>query len=289
MSVKKIGALLNSLLLKAGVKSDDPALISLLSKAELANAEIPVELSDALEQNLLTVDSASANKTVRNTIIAQAMNGIDGELDSLVDELEFDDTVKTTIKGIKGNSHERVRQLKAETKKLIEKVSKQQGKGDVEAANKTIKELNDKLAALNTEKQKQIDELTTSHRSQIKDVKLQSLLHGKNYPNKDLPAEVNVLTAQHLINADLAKKGYKMEIDENGQWTLKTKDGTDVFVDNKQIDYQQYIDAVLAENKFLAVNTPQPGNPTQPIPGTPQNPTNTSVVNEIDAQLAQLK
>lgn len=287
--VKKIGALLNSLLQKAGVKSDDPALISLLSKAELANAELPIELADALEKNLLTVESASAHKDVRNKIIAQAMNGIDGEIDSLVDELEFDDSVKSNIKGISNNSHERVRQLKAETKKLIEKVSKQQGKGDVEAANKTIKELNDKLAQINTEKQKEIDSLTNTHRSQIRDIKLQSLLAGKNYPNKDLPAEVNVLTAQHLINSDLSKKGYKMDIDENGQWILKSKDGTDVFVDNKQVDPQQYIDAVLAENKFLAVNTPQPGNNPAPIPGMPPNPSNNNVVNEIDAQLAQLK
>lgn len=287
--VKKIGALLNSLLQKAGVKSDDPALISLLSKAELANAELPIELADALEKNLLTVESASAHKDVRNKIIAQAMNGIDGEIDSLVDELEFDDSVKSNIKGISNNSHERVRQLKAETKKLIEKVSKQQGKGDVEAANKTIKELNDKLAQINTEKQKEIDSLTNTHRSQIRDIKLQSLLAGKNYPNKDLPAEVNVLTAHHLINSDLSKKGYKMDIDENGQWILKTKDGTDVFVDNKQVYPQQYIDAVLAENKFLAVNTPQPGLPPAPITGMPPNSSNNNVVNEIDAQLAQLK
>lgn len=288
MSVKKIGALLNSLLQKAGIKSDDPALIGLLSKAELANAELPIELADALEKNLLTIDSASAHKDVRNKIIAQAMNGIDGEIDSLLDELDFDDAVKTSIKGITNNSHERVRQLKAETKKLIEKASKQQGKGDIEAANKTIKELNDKLAQIGVTNQKAIDDLKAGHRSQIKDVKLQSLLHGKNYPNKDLPAEVNVLTAQHLINADLVKKGYIMDIDDNGQWTLKTKDGTDVFVDNKQIDYQQYIDAVLAENKFLAVNTPQPPGPTQPIPGTPPNPANTTVANEIGQQLAQL-
>ena len=294
MSVK-IGALLNSLLLKAGVKNDHPELINLLSKSEFANTEINKELADALEKNLLTPESALASPLVRPKLFAQALNGIDSEIESTLDELGFDDIVKTSIKGIQGNTNERLRQLKAETKKLIEKAAKQTDKGDIEAANKTIKELNDKLATINNSKKEEIDALTNKHRSEIRDVKLETLLSGKNYPNKDLPQDVNVLTAKHLIGSDLARKGYKLELDDAGQWVLKTKEGTDVFVDNKQVSPTSYIDAVLAENKFIAVNTPPPsgipggqGSPFGMPPGTPPAPSNQQVVAEIDSQLAQL-
>jgi len=292
MSVK-IGALLNSLLLKAGVKADDAELISLLSKSDLANAEIHGDLANALEKNLLTPESALAHPKVRPTLFAQALNGIDSELESALDELGFDDDVKATIKGIQGNTNERMRQFKAETKKLMEKATKQAGKGDVEAANKTIKELNDKISEINNGKKTEIDNLTSTHRSQIKDLRLDTLLSGKKYPNKDLPQEVNVMTAKQLIDMDLSRKGYVLDLDETGKsFKLKTKEGTDVFVDNKQISPSDYFDAVLAENKFVAVNTPPPpgpGGPFPPPPGTPPNPSNNSVVAQIEADLKQLQ
>ncbi len=293
MSVK-IGALLNSLLVKAGIAADNPELISMLSKSELANAEIHKDLADALEKNLLTPESALAHPKVRPTLFAQALNGVDSEINSLIDELGFDDEVKTSLKGIQGNTNERVRQFKAEAKKLVEKASKQSQKGDVEAANKTIKELNDKIAELNNSKKSEVDNLAATHRSQIKDLRLETLLSGKKYPNKDLPQEVNVLTAKQLIDMDLARKGYVLDLDETGKsFKLKTKEGTDVFVDNKQVSPSDYFDAVLAENKFVAVNTPPPppgqGGPFTPPPGTPPNPSNNSVVAQIEADLAQLK
>ena len=292
MSVK-IGALLNSLLVKAGIAADHPELISLLSKSELANAEIHGDLANALEKNLLTPDSALAHPKVRPTLFAQALNGVDSEIDSLIEELGFDDEVKTSIKGIQGNTNERVRQLKAEAKKLIEKASKQSQKGDVEAANKTIKDLNDKITEINNGKKTEIENLAANHRSQIKDLRLETLLSGKKYPNKDLPQEVNVMTAKQLIDMDLARKGYVLDLDETGKaFKLKTKEGTDVFVDNKQVSPSDYFDAVLAENKFVAVNTPTPppgpGQFNVP-PGTPPNPSNNAVVAQIEADLAQIK
>ncbi len=290
MSVK-LGALLNSLLLKSGIKSDHPELINLLSKSELANVEIPKDFSEALEKNLLTPESALAHQNVRSTLIAQALNGIDSELEAAVDDLGFDEDVKASIKGIKGNTNERMRQFKAETKKLIEKATKQAGKGDVEQANKTIQDLNSKLAEMSRTKQSEIESLANSHRSTIKDLRLEALLSQKSYPNKDLPKEVNLLTARQLIDLDLSRKGYVLDLDESGRdFKLTTKEGTDVFVNNKQVLPTDYFDAVLAENKFVAVNEPAPQREPAPqgYQSSSPNPRNAAIVAEIERDLGTI-
>lgn len=44
--------------------------------------------------NLLTIDSATANQSVRGKLFAEALNGLDNEMHKSLDELELDDNLK---------------------------------------------------------------------------------------------------------------------------------------------------------------------------------------------------
>jgi len=87
-------------------------------------------------------------------------------------------------------------------------------------------------------------------------------LKGKNYANKDMPADTSAKIAQMLIADELQKRGIQ-PVNENG--TLKLKQAKDLSLDyfdenHKQLSYDDFASKILAENKLLAVSTPAVGN-----------------------------
>ena len=302
----QFGNLLKSLAAKAGIKVDDETLKKILGFADVSQLEIPDEFNTALEGNLLTVDSASANTEVRRKLIAEALNGADSELDRSVDEIGFDDAFKGEWKQITRNTNEKIRKLSKAIKEREAKI-----KADAEAGNKKdpnaeaqlnalkaqIIDLNKNLADAKTTHQVEVDNLKAQNLQDKKDFHLTNLLASKPLPKNGIPAEVNILTAKTLIQQEAAKNGLVINFDANGQPQLKQrKDGAEIdyFIDNKPVNYSSFVDGVLAQNKFLQVNDPNPDNGDQgnnPQPGTPPPAgakTNQGAVNSIDAQLAML-
>jgi hypothetical protein len=299
----QFGATLKSLAGKAGIKADDENLKKLLSFAEVAQLELPDEFINALEGNLLTVESAAANSTVRSKLIAEALNGVDSELDKTVNDFEFDDNFKTDWKGITRNTNEKVRKLTAALKTQMAKIKEdaKTGKHDpnaeaqATALKNQITELNKSLENTKTMHQVEIDNLKSQNLNDRKDFLLTTKLSGKPLPKNGLSPEINILTAKTLISQEAAKQGLVVGFDANGQPTLKQrKDGAEIdfFVNNKVVNYDDFIDGVLAQNKFVQVNDSAPTNGhagnTPPASGAPGMPTNASVASNIDAQLAML-
>ena len=277
----QFGNLLKSLAAKAGIKVDDETLKKILGFADVSQLEIPDEFNTALEGNLLTVDSASANTEVRRKLIAEALNGADSELDRSVDEIGFDDAFKGEWKQITRNTNEKIRKLSKAIKEREAKI-----KADAEAGNKK-----------DPNAEAQLNALKAQNLQDKKDFHLTNLLASKPLPKNGIPAEVNILTAKTLIQQEAAKNGLVINFDANGQPQLKQrKDGAEIdyFIDNKPVNYSSFVDGVLAQNKFLQVNDPNPDNGGQgnnPQPGTPPPAgakTNQGAVNSIDAQLAML-
>lgn len=300
----QLGNLIKSLATKAGIKIDDETLKKILLLPDLSQMEVPDEFNQALEANLLTVDSAAANTAVRSRLIAEAMNGVDSELEKLLGDVGFDDNFQAEWKTIGKQTNEKIRRLttaiKAKEAKL--KADAEAGKkadpntaAELNALKGQIVDLNKSMEQAKTTHLVELDNERNARLADRKDFTLTSILAGKNLPKNGLPADINILTAKTLIQAEAAKHGLIVGFDANNQPTLKQKkDGAEIdfFVDNKPVDYSQFIDGVLAQNKFLQINDPNPdkggggNNPQpQPQPGTPSNPTAAA---SIDAQLAQL-
>ncbi len=300
----KFGVLLNSLATKAGVKVDDDFLKKLLSHAEISNMDVPDEFSQALEGNLLTVDSAAANTNVRGKLFAEALNGADSELDKSLDSFEFDDAFKGEWKGIQKNTNEKVRRLTAALKTKMDAIKADAKKGTVDPnAKAEVDSLKGQIAGLNQSleqakllHQTEIDNLKTQNLNDRKDFTLQSTLSGKPLPKNGLPQEINILTAKTLITQEMAKNGLIVTFDGNGQPLLKQrKDGAEIdfYVNNKQVGYADFIDGALAQNKFIQINDPNPnpggGGNSQRGNGTqPPSASTTNAVAGIDAQLASI-
>lgn len=299
----QFGNLLKSLATKAGIKAEDDTLKKILAFADVSTLEVPDEFNQALEGNLLTVDSAAANTTVRGKLFAEALNGVDSELEKFLPDFEFDDNFKGEWKNNK-NTNDKIRKLNAQLKVNIDKVKEAAKTGHKDAnAEAQITALKNQIAQVN----QAAEQMKTLHTTELENLKaqnladrktflLQSKLAGKPLPKNGLAPEINILTAKTLIDQDIAKNNLVIGFDANGNPTLKQrKDGAEIdyFVDNKPVNFDSFLDGVLAQNKFVQVNDQQgqqngSGNNIQQHQITSNAPSNSTIASGIDAQLAML-
>lgn len=299
----KFGDVIFSLAGKAGINKEDATLKQLLALPEIVNFNLPDELANALEKNLLTAESATAHPDVRPKLMAEALNGVDAKLDTLLADFEFDDTFKGEVKGIK-NTYEKISKvsagLKDKLKAAAEKAGKSgnsQDKAEVEVLKREVEAANTKMSNMTSMFEAEKQNLISANLNDKKQYILKSTLAARPLPKNGLPQEVNILTAQTLLQQDMAKHGLQILFDEAGNAVLKQrKDGADIdfFVDNKKVGYTDYVDGVLASNKFLQIND-QSSQTSQGGPGNTgsqqsnnNNPVNQSILAESKAKMAEL-
>ncbi len=295
----QFGELIKSLTGKAGVKQEDETLKRLLSFAEVMQTDLPEEFFKPLEENLYTEESAKAH--LKPTLYAEALNGLDGELNKVIDDNEFDDQTKAEIKAITKNTNEKARRLASAIQKLTqaknEKIKAASNKPkdaaeerQIEALNEEIKRLNRATEDIKTMHKAEVDNLQSRHTDERKKYSLRSKLAGKPLPKNGLPQEVNLLTAETLINNALAKNGLRVHLDEFGNQILKqVKDGAEVdyYVNNKIVNFDDLVDRTLADNKFVQINDPAPQNGS--AGKTPLVPSSNAQSNSTIAEESRLK
>ncbi len=161
-----------------------------------------------------------------------------------------------------------MRLLATKIKDLLEQKEGATGKEKTEL-QKQINELNQKLAQSIDAHKAEIGTLTKQYESQMLDHRVLSCLQGRNYANKDVPAEVNAKFAKTLLSEALEAKGVKL-VNENG--ALKLKQAANVELDfydenHKAVSFEDFAAKVLADNKLLAVTDPNRVNnpPTPPV------------------------
>jgi hypothetical protein len=96
----KLIDLINSLATKCE-KQNDPAIIDILSRADLQNIEVVDPVANAINNNLLTVEAAKNNVTVKNHFNALALGAVDTEILSMVKKLEIGEDFETELSGLK--------------------------------------------------------------------------------------------------------------------------------------------------------------------------------------------
>lgn len=266
---KQLGTILAALADKAKIKKDHPGLIELMS----INAQVSDEIATGLENllSLMDVDAAKNNAELKKYFHSQVYNAFDAITNTLTDELGLDDAIKAELKGI-DKTTERIPAL---VKKVKELEAKKAGanKGDKDAYTKQIDELNGQVLALKKSAEDQVSALKAKHDSDLLNYALKTHLSGYEYANDQLPKNVNVLTAQQLLQHELATKKVKLIRDENDNISLKQSENPemDYHENNVKVSFTDFTNGVLANNKLLKVYDPaKPGNdPTPPVPGAP--------------------
>lgn len=261
----KLGTLISSLAVKAGIDANSPALIDLLSKAELSNTEIADEIGNALDTSLISLEAAKHNPALKSHYFAQALNGIDAEAGRIMDEYGFEEDLKAEVLSEKGTP-KRISALAAKIKALEEKKAG--------AANKDKPDLTAKINDMQREKadlakamDAKIAEIQATHQSEMTGFAVKNILAAKKYAAEHLPTDVNITTADVVLNRELATQGAKI-VRENGALKLvSAQDSQMDFYDksNNRLTVEQFIDGVLAQNKLLAAN----GAAAIPVGGQP--------------------
>lgn len=256
----------------AGLSTQDQALVDILSSSEFANYKIPDEVSNKITSNLLTMGAAQNNESLRKYFHAEIYDGLDDNLNNIINKYGFDAEIADAIKAEKKTTQ------KYNT--LIEKVTELQQKKANAVGNKAKGEVEQEIQNLNN----QIKDLTIklqeapAQRDQfwsdkLRNKAIQNTLAGYQYSNeKDIPKDVLIETAQILLNKKLSEGNMKLAYDpEKDIISLKTETGLDYYKDNTPVSFKSFADAVLSESKLLSIpGASAPSNtPAAPSPNVP--------------------
>ena len=250
-----IGELLNTLAIKAGIKADDPKLISLLSANGLRDIQVPDDLATQIDNSLLTVAAATNNHpAIKNVYFSQALNGLDAAIKEVLPELGFDDTNRAEIEGEKSSIKRAIVLAKKAAELAKAKAEAEAGKGGkvddakIQEFNAKIVELNQKLAA---EIQKQA-EIKGQYESKILDMRTQqhlgTLMAGYKTVYDDLPAEAKSAAMRALLENEIQAHQAKWAFTDNGEFTVVKNDGTTLISENHTpIKPQMLLDKAFAK------------------------------------------
>lgn len=278
-----IGELFNNFAIKAGIASDNADLKSLLANEALATIQVPDELSNTLDRGLLSIEAAKNNHPdIKKKYFADAYDGMDKQLLALVANDTFDQSDLDEI------AAERSTSKKAELIVSKLKAAKASAKG----ADK--EEINRQLAAAHEAARQakgEVDNVRTEYENKIKEINkraaLKSVLANYKTIYDELPDNVKITSMEALINNALQHKNAELNVDDNGNLTLVSKDGSNVFGSNHvQLTPQSFLDQSFAP--ILKVSGPPKPAATQPIrQATPANgnTVDTSLISSHNAQV----
>jgi hypothetical protein len=283
----KFGDFLNKMASKTG-RQNDPGIIDLLSRADMQQIDIPDEIANAMISELMSLEGAKNNPSVKSHHIAEALNGVDAELVNTVNELGIDSEIFKDKK----NTYDKIRILREKIKELQEQKGDAKGKEKAEL-QKQINDLNEKIGKTIDGHKAEIGKLTQQYEDRMMEHLMFSSLQDKDYANKDMPKDVQVKLAKLLLTETLTKHGAK-PVNENGVLKLKRADdtGLEFFDENhKPVAYEDFVAKTLADNKLLAVSDPAKGNnPPKPPFTAEQIKTGGGEVNQqiVDSVMAAM-
>jgi hypothetical protein len=266
----------------AGINPDNEGLQELIGNESLQNIEINDEIANTISSKLMTMDSAKANSELNKHFRATILNGLDAEIEGLVNSFELPDDVKTTISN-EQSSFKKV-PLLVNTIKELEKAKVGANATDTNALNQQIAELNDQIVGLKSSHDEKIATINETWAGKMLQSKVSTILNSYNYA-LPVSTDTNVLTAQTLVNQQLNSDGLKI-VDNGSGLSLKTSENTDYFVNNAKVDVKSYIDNVLGTHKLLKVNesnvTPSTNGVAPTTPTTPPPSNDGGYAGEID-------
>jgi len=281
----KIGTLLNNLAKKAGYDTESAAFADILS----ANLEIPDDLNEALNSKLLTEESAKNNPALKKHFRSSVLDGVDKNIQSLLEEFEFDEASRQEIIGIE-NTYERVKALAIKVRDL-ETQKSAAGKSDKANLQEQINKLNQDKAQLIKQYDDQIKQIRLEAQNEITTTLFRNSLAEVDLAEDQFDRETMLTLAEQRLNKELTAQGAKV-VNKNGvlQLVQASDEALDFYKDNKLVSYRDFRDEVLSAARIIKVNK-TPAGPTglQPPNGIPPTtvPNGAPVNNALLAKIQQ--
>lgn len=244
-------AFLKSLVKKAGLNPEDDKYKDFFSNAELGKIDVPDELATATDNSLISLTTAKDNfGPLKNHYTALALNGIDTNMEQMLDELGLGDDDKTELK-LEKNTGKRIQAL---VKKVQTAEAKKANadKPDKVAIQKTIDDLNRQVLA---ERQKAVDAEAgfKQKEKQLRlDYTLTNLFGNQKTVFDKLSPDIRNATLRTAISQELQRKQAKIDFDDSGNVVILRQDGTNYFGDNNQpVTPVQFIEQTFAKENLL--------------------------------------
>ena len=248
------GEFITKLATMAGVSAQDQSLVDILSSSEFANYKIPDAVTEKITSNLLTMGAAQNNENLRKYFHAEIYDGLDDNLNNIINKYGLDPEISDAIKAEKKTTQKYNTLIEKMTELQTKKANAQgnKAKNEVEAE---IQTLNNQIKDLTTKLQQAPIERDQFWSDKLRNKAIQNTLAGYQYANeKDIPRDVLMETAQILLNKKLAEGNMKLQYDpEKDIISLKTESGLDYYKDNSPVSFKSFADAVLSESKLLSI------------------------------------
>lgn len=251
---KKLTDFIKSLIMKAGGNIEDEKIKTALASID-ANTELQDELATAIDHGLISIANAKNNHPeIKNHYFASAYNGLDDELNTLMQEEKLPEEVVTEIKAEKSSTKRAA--LLARKIKELEGAKAGQGKAETKA-------LNEQIAALNGELKKEKDSINgikadyeKKLRDKDKGYAMRNLLGSYKTIHDKLDPDTKNIIINAIIDKNLKAKGYIFDLDDNGNLIVATKDGSGTAFadDHTPLTPQKFLDKVMAEEKLILVS-----------------------------------
>lgn len=246
----KLNVTLSSVLKKLGVDITTSKAQELLGNAALASIDVPDDISNALNKDFYTLDSALQNPDIISKARAEALNGIDTLLESIWENSGLDGETVTQLKGEKKTA---VRLSK--TIETIREKEKEANKAFGEDKKKLVEEinkLNQKVAEETKKFQKDLEDEKNARKMDKVNWELDSIYNSFDYASP-MEKDLSVHAAKAVIAKMAAQKDLKFVLTDKGV-SLKTNIDTDYVEDNRPLTPKDFITKTLIENKFVKVN-----------------------------------
>lgn len=262
-----LGEAINQIAQSAGLPSDNEHLKTFLSSPTISGASFPDEILNAITGNLLTIEAAKNNPTIKSHYVAQSYNAVDKQIEDALGELAIDADTVASLKTI-GSTPAKVKAAITKIAELKSKAADASGtdkKELVEKINNLTKQVNDFQASKAAEIETEVSKVKNHYESQFTDMAFSNLLSAEKLANPlGWDASLVQQAAKTVINNELAAKGYQYTRSVNG-FELTTKEGTKVFENNKEVSFNDFTKKVLLEKKMLEVAGGQnpPAAPTK--------------------------
>lgn len=254
---KKLSDFIKSLIVKAGGNVEDEKIKTALASVD-ANIELQDELATAIDHGLISIANAKNNHPeIKNHYYASAYNGLDAELDGLIEEEKLPEEAVTEIKAEKSSTKRAV--LLAKKIKQLESAKSGQGKAETKA-------LNEQIAALNAELKKEKDgingikaEYEKKLREKDKGYAMRNLLGQYNTIHDKLDPDTKNIIINAIIDKNLRTKGYVLDLDDNGNLIVATKDGSGIAFadDHTPLTPKRFLDKMMADENLILVSDNQ--------------------------------
>jgi hypothetical protein len=250
---KKINEFLKTLIVKAGGNPEDEKLKAALA-AIVADTEVNDDVVNAIEQGLISIENAKNNHPdIKKHYTALALNGLDSELERLMEDERFDEATITELKGEKSSTKRAA--LIAKKIKELEAAKAGQGKAETKALNEKIAELNGELRKIKDNENNIKSEYEKKLRDKDKGYAMRNILSTYQTIYDKLDPETKNISINAILEKNLRSKGYQLDVDENGNLIIATKDGSTAFTDDhRPLTPKIFFDKVMADENLLVVS-----------------------------------